>query len=71
MLPQPRLTVGDIIREPLEVHNILHGKEREARVRELMEVVGLNPYFVNRYIKTATRASYVFYLGHQVTQIAQ
>jgi oligopeptide transport system ATP-binding protein len=45
----PRMTVGEILREPLEVHGILQGKERQARVEELMEVVGLNPYFVNRY----------------------
>jgi len=45
----PRMTVGNIIGEPLEVHNILKGKERRERVQELLEVVGLNPYFVNRY----------------------
>ncbi len=45
----PRMTVGDIIGEPMMVHNILKGKERRARVQELLRVVGLNPYFVNRY----------------------
>ena len=45
----PRMTVGDIIGEPLVVHNISKGKERRARVQELLKVVGLNPYFVNRY----------------------
>jgi oligopeptide transport system ATP-binding protein len=45
----PRMTVGNIIGEPLEVHNILKGKERKERVQELLEVVGLNPYFINRY----------------------
>ena len=45
----PRMTVGDIVGEPLEVHNILKGKELRARVMELLEVVGLNRYFVNRY----------------------
>jgi oligopeptide transport system ATP-binding protein len=45
----PRMTVGNIISEPLEVHNILSGKARRDRVRELLEIVGLNPYFVNRY----------------------
>ncbi len=45
----PRMTVGNIVGEPLEVHNILKGKERRERVQELLEVVGLNPYFVNRY----------------------
>ena len=45
----PRMTVGDIIGEPLEVHNIAKGKEKKARVQELLQIVGLNPYFVNRY----------------------
>ena len=45
----PRMTVGDIIGEPLVVHNILKGKQRRERVQELLRVVGLNPYFVNRY----------------------
>jgi oligopeptide transport system ATP-binding protein len=45
----PRMTVGDIIGEPLLVHNISKGKDRRERVQELLEVVGLNPYFVNRY----------------------
>ena len=45
----PRLTVGDIVGEPLEVHNILKGKDLRGRVMELLEVVGLNRYFVNRY----------------------
>ncbi len=45
----PRMTVGDIIGEPLLVHNISQGKERRERVQDLLRVVGLNPYFVNRY----------------------
>lgn len=45
----PRMTVGDIIGEPLEVHNIAKGKEKKERVQELLQTVGLNPYFVNRY----------------------
>jgi len=45
----PRMTVGNIIGEPLEVHNISRGKEKSERVQELLQVVGLNPYFVNRY----------------------
>jgi oligopeptide transport system ATP-binding protein len=45
----PRMTVGSIIGEPLEVHNILSGKARRERVKELLEIVGLNPYFINRY----------------------
>jgi oligopeptide transport system ATP-binding protein len=45
----PRMTVGDIVGEPLLVHNILKGKAHRERVQELLNVVGLNPYFVNRY----------------------
>jgi len=45
----PRMTVGSIIGEPLEVHNISARRERKERVQELLEIVGLNPYFINRY----------------------
>ncbi|MEZ4831303.1 MAG: dipeptide ABC transporter ATP-binding protein [Caldilineaceae bacterium] len=46
----PRMTVGSIIGEPLEVHNIGGSrKERQERVQELLKIVGLNPYFINRY----------------------
>src|SRR5256712_595780 len=45
----PRMTVGSIIGEPLEVHNLARGKEKTERVQELLRVVGLNPYFTNRY----------------------
>jgi len=45
----PRMTVGNIIGEPLEVHNVASGKERRERVQQLLALVGLNPYFVNRY----------------------
>jgi oligopeptide transport system ATP-binding protein len=45
----PRMTVGSIVSEPLEVHNIGTKPERLERVRELLRVVGLNPYFINRY----------------------
>jgi oligopeptide transport system ATP-binding protein len=45
----PRMTVGDIIGEPLLVHGLAKSRERRDRVQELLRVVGLNPYFVNRY----------------------
>lgn len=45
----PRMTVGNIIAEPLEVHNIGTAAERRERVQDLLRLVGLNPYFVNRY----------------------
>jgi oligopeptide/dipeptide ABC transporter ATP-binding protein len=45
----PRMTVKDIIGEPLEIHNMAHGRKAEERVAELMESVGLNPAFMRRY----------------------
>ncbi len=45
----PRMTVGNIIAEPLEVHNIGNRKERRARVQDLLRLVGLSPHFLNRY----------------------
>jgi oligopeptide transport system ATP-binding protein len=45
----PRMTVGSIIGEPLDIHNLARGKEKQQRVEELLRVVGLNPYFANRY----------------------
>ena len=45
----PRMTVGEIIGEPLIIHNTHKGKEVEERVEHLLELVGLNPAFANRY----------------------
>ncbi len=45
----PRMTVGSIISEPLETHNLVSGKARLERVRELLALVGLNPLYTNRY----------------------
>ena len=45
----PRMTVGDIVGEPLEIHNLARGKEKLRRVQELLEIVGLAPYHANRY----------------------
>lgn len=46
----PRMTVGDIIGEPLEIHRLTRNrKERDQRVRELLEVVGLSAYHARRY----------------------
>jgi len=45
----PRMTVGDIIREPLAIHGIAKGKAGEARSQELLRLVGLQPYHSNRY----------------------
>ncbi|MEU3978601.1 dipeptide ABC transporter ATP-binding protein [Streptomyces sp. NPDC026672] len=46
----PRMTVGDIIGEPFEIHPEVAPKgDRRRRVRELLDVVGLNPEYINRY----------------------
>ena len=45
----PRHSVGRTIGEPLRVHGISKGSEAEARVREILEVVGLPPDAANRY----------------------
>jgi ABC-type oligopeptide transport system ATPase subunit len=45
----PRMTVGNIVSEPLEVHGIGTRKGRTERVRRLLEVVGFDPNFTNRY----------------------
>ena len=45
----PRMTVGDIIAEPLVNFKMIRGRAKDARVQELLRTVGLNPYFNNRY----------------------
>jgi len=45
----PRMTVENIVGEPLEVHGLARGKAKRERVQELLAQVGLNPYFINRY----------------------
>ena len=45
----PRQTVGDIIGEPIDVHGLAKGRERQDRIRELLRVVGMNPRFADRY----------------------
>ncbi|EMI43873.1 ABC transporter ATP-binding protein [Rhodopirellula sp. SWK7] len=45
----PRMTVGGIIGEPLVVHSLARGRDRKLEVLRLMELVGLNPRFLNRY----------------------
>ncbi|ATE52449.1 ABC transporter ATP-binding protein [Actinosynnema pretiosum] len=46
----PRMTVGDIVGEPFEIHpEVAPAGSRAARVRELLDVVGLNPEHANRY----------------------
>ena len=45
----PRMTIGEIIREPLLVHNVTNEAEGNERVKELLELVRLNPAFATRY----------------------
>ncbi len=45
----PRMTIGTIVGEPLEVHDGLKGDEKNERISELLELVGINPGLVNRY----------------------
>ena len=46
----PRMTVGSIIAEPLEIHNLFESrKDRMDRVKQLIELVGLRPEHINRY----------------------
>lgn len=45
----PRMTVGQILMEPFEIHGLLNRGEREARVKDLLQLVGLKASHVNRY----------------------
>ncbi len=45
----PRMTVGQIVGEPLDTFKLARGKEAERHVQELMETVGLSKRFINRY----------------------
>lgn len=45
----PRMTIGEIVSEPMTIHGVGTKEERIERVRELLDVVGLNPEHINRY----------------------
>ena len=45
----PRMTIGEIVSEPMTIHGVGTKEERLERVRELLDVVGLNPEHINRY----------------------
>jgi oligopeptide transport system ATP-binding protein len=45
----PRMTIREIIAEPLRIHGLASGKEIDDRVQELLKLVGLQPYHANRY----------------------
>jgi oligopeptide transport system ATP-binding protein len=45
----PRMTVGNIVAEPLEVHGVGTRRSRRETVRRLLDIVGFDPNFTNRY----------------------
>ncbi len=45
----PRMTVGDIIAEPIDIHNLAKGPERQHRIYELLDYVGLARSYASRY----------------------
>ena len=45
----PRMTVGAAVAAPLRIHRMGNGREIQDRVMELLQLVGMNPSFVNRY----------------------
>lgn len=45
----PRMTLGDLIEEPLIIHRLFKKKERKEAVEKLLDLVGLNPSFSSRY----------------------
>lgn len=45
----PRMTIGQILKQPFEIHGILKSSERDEKVKWLLEVVGLKASHVNRY----------------------
>ena len=45
----PRMTVAETVGEPLDVHGVATGKERDDQVQNLLKIVGLNPQFSKRY----------------------
>jgi oligopeptide transport system ATP-binding protein len=45
----PRMTVGNIVGEPMRIHNLKKGAELREYTENLLEKVGLNPFYINRY----------------------
>jgi oligopeptide transport system ATP-binding protein len=45
----PRMTVGSIVAEPLETHDLVQGQAKRDRIAELLTLVGLDPQYVQRY----------------------
>ena len=45
----PKMMVADILAEPLKVHKLVNGRSQKERITDLLNLVGLNPYFAGRY----------------------
>jgi oligopeptide transport system ATP-binding protein len=45
----PRMTIGNIVGEPIQCFNLMSGSDRRKRVEELLGIVGLDPRYINRY----------------------
>ena len=45
----PRMTIGDIVGEPIDIHNLASGQERRDRIIDLLQRVGLNSEHANRF----------------------
>ncbi|WP_152657588.1 ABC transporter ATP-binding protein [Oceanobacillus sp. CFH 90083] len=45
----PKMTIGEIIRAPFDIHNVYHKREREEKVKELLDLVGLSEKYMSRY----------------------
>ncbi len=45
----PRMTIGDIIAEPLVIHKLARGRQRTERVRQILAKVGINEEYIDRY----------------------
>ena len=45
----PRMTVGNIVQEPLDIHRVGNKAERKERLRDLLEMVGLSDAYIDRY----------------------
>ena len=45
----PRMSIGSIISEPITIHKLARGQAKKDRVQSLLQTVGLNPYFANRF----------------------
>jgi oligopeptide transport system ATP-binding protein len=45
----PRMTAGEIVGEPLEIHHLSRGRQKQDQVEELFTLVGLSPDFIKRY----------------------